>query len=201
MNVSLTDDLNDFVQKKIENGQYPSEEAVIEAALKRLRDQAGESQKNGPTIDEFIDHEFVEYCAREADDVVTLEDVLANARPIGLHVGGPTFDRRSTGRRRTVNRRAGSRDPRPTLKARVHPASGALGGRLGRSWMPKSKRTSPPSSFSRASKGLPAFDRKPLSNGLRPVFSSDWTVRTPIFLSAIVFQTVKRQPCFQPLHP
>ena len=39
MNVSLTDELKDFVQKKIETGQYPSEEAVIEAALKRLRDQ------------------------------------------------------------------------------------------------------------------------------------------------------------------
>jgi putative addiction module CopG family antidote len=77
MNVSLTDDLNDFVQRKIENGQYSSEEAVIEAALKRLRDQDGESRKNAPTIDEFIDHEFVEYCAREADDAVTLEEVLA----------------------------------------------------------------------------------------------------------------------------
>jgi Arc/MetJ-type ribon-helix-helix transcriptional regulator len=25
MNISLTDELKDFVQKKIENGQYPSE--------------------------------------------------------------------------------------------------------------------------------------------------------------------------------
>jgi putative addiction module CopG family antidote len=76
MNVSLTDELKDFVQKRIETGQYPSEEAVIEAALKRLRDQEYESRKTMPALDDHIDHEFVEYCAREADDGVTLEEVL-----------------------------------------------------------------------------------------------------------------------------
>jgi len=76
MNVSLTDELKDFVQKKIENGQYASEEAVIEAALKRLRDQEDKSRMTAPTIDDLIDHEFVEYCAREADDGGTLEEVL-----------------------------------------------------------------------------------------------------------------------------
>jgi hypothetical protein len=29
-----------------------------------------------PALDDHIDHEFVEYCAREADDGVTLEEVL-----------------------------------------------------------------------------------------------------------------------------
>jgi putative addiction module CopG family antidote len=43
MNVSLTDELKDFVRKKIQNGQYPSEDAVVESALKRLRDQEDES--------------------------------------------------------------------------------------------------------------------------------------------------------------
>src|SRR5512142_2281036 len=38
----------------------------------------------------------------------------------------------------------------------------------GRSQAPKSKRTSPWSSFSRASNGLPDWDSKPLSFGLRP---------------------------------
>jgi len=76
MNVSLTDEMKDFVQKEIENGQYPSEEAVIEAALKRLRDQEDDSRKTVPTLDELIDHEFVEYCVREADDGVTLDEVL-----------------------------------------------------------------------------------------------------------------------------
>jgi putative addiction module CopG family antidote len=76
MNVSLTDELKGFVQKKIENGQYSSEEAVIVAALKRFRDQETEGRTAGPSIDDLIDHEFVEYCAREANDDVTLEDVL-----------------------------------------------------------------------------------------------------------------------------
>jgi len=76
MTVFLTDELEDFVKKKIESGQYPSEEAAIEAALKRLRDQEDESRKIGPTLEELIDHEFVEYCAREADEGVTLDEVL-----------------------------------------------------------------------------------------------------------------------------
>jgi len=76
MNVALTEELKDFVKNKIKNGQYPSEEAVIEAALKRLRDQENEGRKPGPTLDDLIDHEFVEYCTREADDNVTLEAVL-----------------------------------------------------------------------------------------------------------------------------
>ena len=82
MNVSLTDELKDFVQKKIETGQYPSEEAVIKAALKRLRDQEYEKGKTVPTLDDLIDHEFVEYCARENDDDVTLEEVLQGTSSI-----------------------------------------------------------------------------------------------------------------------
>ena len=76
MNVSLTDELKEFVQRKIKSGQYRSEEAVIEAALQRLRDQEDETRKTTTTLDECIDQEFVEYCAREADDGVTLDEVL-----------------------------------------------------------------------------------------------------------------------------
>ena len=75
MIVSLTDELKEFVRRKVEKGQYHSEEEVIEAALKQLRDQEGEVRKTGP-LDDFIDHEFVEYLRREADDSVTLEQVL-----------------------------------------------------------------------------------------------------------------------------
>jgi Arc/MetJ-type ribon-helix-helix transcriptional regulator len=64
-----------FVQRKVKNGQYPSEEAVIEAALRQLRDQ-DEQRKTVPTLDDLIDHEFVEYCARQAGDGVTLDEVL-----------------------------------------------------------------------------------------------------------------------------
>ncbi len=76
MKISLSDELKEFVQKKIENGQYPSEAAVIEAALQRFRDQENGSTKTVPTIDDFTDHEFVAYCGREADEKVTLDDVL-----------------------------------------------------------------------------------------------------------------------------
>jgi Arc/MetJ-type ribon-helix-helix transcriptional regulator len=36
MNVSLTHDLKDLVRKKVESGQFPSEEAVVNAALRRF---------------------------------------------------------------------------------------------------------------------------------------------------------------------
>ncbi len=76
MNISLTDELKEFVQRKIEDGQYPSEAAVIEAAVQRFRDQENGSSNTVPTIDDLIDHEFVEYCAREADENVTMDEVL-----------------------------------------------------------------------------------------------------------------------------
>jgi Arc/MetJ-type ribon-helix-helix transcriptional regulator len=34
MNIALTDDLQRLLRRKVENGQFPSEDAVIEAALK-----------------------------------------------------------------------------------------------------------------------------------------------------------------------
>jgi putative addiction module CopG family antidote len=74
--VSLSDELKAFIRKKIENGQYPSEAAVIEAALKRLRDHEQDGRQTMPALDDLVDQEFVEYCAREADDGVTLEEVL-----------------------------------------------------------------------------------------------------------------------------
>jgi putative addiction module CopG family antidote len=70
MNVSLTNDLKDFVRQKVQSGEYASEEAVVEAALKRLQDQ------EGTALDGLIDHEFVEFCDREGDDSVTLDEVL-----------------------------------------------------------------------------------------------------------------------------
>jgi putative addiction module CopG family antidote len=75
MSVSLTDELRDFIQEKVKNGQYASEEAVIEAALTQLRDR-DESRQIVPTLNDFIDHEFVENCSREANESVTLDEVL-----------------------------------------------------------------------------------------------------------------------------
>jgi Arc/MetJ-type ribon-helix-helix transcriptional regulator len=76
MNVPLTDELRDFVQKKINCGEYPSEEALIAAGLNSPRDQERASQKKVQTLDDIIDQEFVEYCARAGDDTVTPDEVL-----------------------------------------------------------------------------------------------------------------------------
>ena len=70
MNVSLSNDLKDFVREKVQNGEFPSEEAVVEAALRRYQEQ------EAPAPEKLIDHEFVEYCSRECDDSVSLEEVL-----------------------------------------------------------------------------------------------------------------------------
>ena len=74
-NLSLNSDSKEFIRRKIESGQFPSEEAVIEAALANLREQ---DEELGPTpiLDDLIDHEFVAYCEREGDEGVTLEEVL-----------------------------------------------------------------------------------------------------------------------------
>src|SRR3954471_18281550 len=66
---------------------------------------------------------------------------------------------------------------------------------------PKSNRTSPPSSFNRASNVLPVFEANPLSFGLRPCFNSACADFTEIFLPAMVFHTTNLQPDFHPLHP
>jgi putative addiction module CopG family antidote len=70
MNVFLKNDLKNFVRKKVQSGEFPSEQAVVEAALKRLQDQETSA------LDNLIDHEFVEFCCREGDDSVTLDEVL-----------------------------------------------------------------------------------------------------------------------------
>ena len=63
MNVALTDEMKNFVQEKVENGQYPSEEAVIEAAANDYATKTTRSERRHRRLEELIDHEFVEYCA------------------------------------------------------------------------------------------------------------------------------------------
>jgi Arc/MetJ-type ribon-helix-helix transcriptional regulator len=70
MRLSLKKNLKDFVREKVRSGEFPSEEAVVEAALEQRRD------RETPDLERLIDHEFVAYCAREGDDRITLEEVL-----------------------------------------------------------------------------------------------------------------------------
>lgn len=51
----------------------------VQYAHEIIRDHIGQeedAQKAQPTLEDLIDHEFVAYCARDADDEVTLEEVL-----------------------------------------------------------------------------------------------------------------------------
>jgi putative addiction module CopG family antidote len=70
MDVTLNRDLEGFVRDKVRSGQFRSEDAVIEAALARLRSE------ETPGLEAMIDHEFEAYCAREGDDRISLEEVL-----------------------------------------------------------------------------------------------------------------------------
>jgi putative addiction module CopG family antidote len=70
MDVTLDHDLERFVRDKVRSGQFGSEDAVIEAALARLRGE------EAPGLEAMIDHEFEAYCAREGDDRISLEEVL-----------------------------------------------------------------------------------------------------------------------------
>jgi Arc/MetJ-type ribon-helix-helix transcriptional regulator len=70
MNVFLSNDLKMFIRKKVESGEFPSEQAVVEAALKRFKNQEPAS------LESLIDQDFVEFCGREGDNAVTLDEVL-----------------------------------------------------------------------------------------------------------------------------
>src|SRR4051794_12311351 len=81
MNVSLTDDLRDFVRKKVENGQFPSEEAVLQEALRRFRQADRDEGVAGEqlTLEDLIDYDAIESCTREVEgkDVPSIEEVRA----------------------------------------------------------------------------------------------------------------------------
>ena len=81
MNVSLTNDLHNFVRQKVDSGDFPSEEAVLQEAVRRFRQEdqdgcrAGGTEKSTP--EDPIDYEAIEYCAREVEgkDVPSIGEV------------------------------------------------------------------------------------------------------------------------------
>jgi hypothetical protein len=50
----------------------------VQYAHQVIRDHIGQegARKTQPILEDLMDHEFIAYCAREADDGVTLEEVL-----------------------------------------------------------------------------------------------------------------------------
>jgi putative addiction module CopG family antidote len=82
MNILLTDELKDFVKQKVASGAFSSEEAVLQEAVRRFRqeEQAGcRSDADGKITkpDDLIDYEAIEYCTREVagKDVPSIEEV------------------------------------------------------------------------------------------------------------------------------
>ena len=63
MNVSLTNDLRDFVRQKVTSGEFPSEEAVLQEAVRRFRqaDQNGgrTADAEKATPEDLIDYEAI----------------------------------------------------------------------------------------------------------------------------------------------
>jgi putative addiction module CopG family antidote len=70
MEVTLDRELEGFVRDQVRSGRFRSQEAVIEAALAKLRSE------ESPGLEAMIDQEFEAYCAREGDDRISLEEVL-----------------------------------------------------------------------------------------------------------------------------
>ncbi len=81
MNVSLTDEMKDFVQNKVARGDFPSEEVVLQEAVRRFQhaDQLGcrAAVAEIPPSKDQIDYDAIEYCAREVEgkNVPSIEEV------------------------------------------------------------------------------------------------------------------------------
>jgi len=81
MNVSLTNDLREFVRQKVTSGEFLSEEAVLQEAVRRFHeeeqngDRASKAEKS--TSEGLIDWEAIESCARQVEgkDVPSIEEV------------------------------------------------------------------------------------------------------------------------------
>jgi putative addiction module CopG family antidote len=81
MNVSLTDELRDFVRKKVATGEFPSEEAVLHEAVRSLRQKDLDVERGGdneqPEPEGVVDYEAIAYCVRklEGKDAPSLDEV------------------------------------------------------------------------------------------------------------------------------
>jgi putative addiction module CopG family antidote len=89
MNVKLNRDLAGFVEEKVRSGRFRSEEAVIEAALAKLRSEEALG------LESMIDDEFEAYCAREGDDRISLKEVLEATASIPGSMAQAIIDERA----------------------------------------------------------------------------------------------------------
>jgi putative addiction module CopG family antidote len=100
MNVSLTDELKEFVTKKVASGDFSSEEAVLQEAVRRFRPEdenesrVGEDEK--AMLEDLIDYEAIESCAREVEgkDVPSIEEVRQMLSKIPGSMAQPVIEER-----------------------------------------------------------------------------------------------------------
>ena len=86
MKTTLTDEMKSFVQKKVESGAFPSEEAVLQQAVRRIRqeDRAGGHADNGERAaeEDLIDYRAIAAYEKETEDTITLEAVRVSTSEI-----------------------------------------------------------------------------------------------------------------------
>ena len=70
MNIPVSNGPKTFLRLKVQSGEFSSEGAIVEVALRRLQEQEPATREG------LIDHDFVESCGREGDGRVTLAEVL-----------------------------------------------------------------------------------------------------------------------------
>ncbi|MGO9913267.1 MAG: type II toxin-antitoxin system ParD family antitoxin [Isosphaeraceae bacterium] len=97
MNISLTDEMKDFVRKKVASGAFPSEEAVLQEAVRRFRqqDQVSCRADDDTGAEDLVDYEAIEYCARQVEgkDVPSIEEVrrMLSKIPGSMALSLPSF--------------------------------------------------------------------------------------------------------------
>jgi Arc/MetJ-type ribon-helix-helix transcriptional regulator len=100
MNVTLSKDLCDFVREKVDRGQFPSEEAVLQEAVRRFR-QEEESARvavENPISSDLVDDEAIEYCTRAVNgkEVPSIEDVRVMLSKIPGSMAQAVIDERAS---------------------------------------------------------------------------------------------------------
>ena len=84
MNIALTDDLQQLLRKRVDNGEFPTEEAVVEEALKSfLNQQPSQEHRATGTLTVLLEERFPGQL---------LEDVMVLA-PLELPRPGPQASR------------------------------------------------------------------------------------------------------------
>ena len=70
----MNEGFNDDWEARVDDQDAPSH-AIAESAVMQTASTSLCGKESRPEADQLIDLEFVEYCSREGDDTITLEEV------------------------------------------------------------------------------------------------------------------------------